>query len=275
MRRSVLFIYAFSFLLSGSFSQSDCEVFSKSFGSGEKLHYQMYYNLGFIWINAGNCDFGVRTVKWNNKIVYQLTSFGKSNSSFESLFMVRDSFFSYVDSLAIIPYRSLKYTHEGRWNGIDDISFSKEKSGWRIMTCLKRRGEWRNPVEEFSASCGFDILTSIYRLRCLNDSEIFIKGRSIKIPLHLDDGEYNVSLTYLGRQNIKLHGTGTYRSHAFQLTLIEGNVFGGGGILNFWVSDDRNKIPLLVESPLRVGKVKAVFKYAEKTLFPLNKPLID
>lgn len=273
MRNRLLFVLSFIILTVDCFSQVDCEIYSKSFASGEKISYQLYYNLGFIWINAGNCDFEVRSVKWNNKPVYKLSAIGKSNSTFESLFLVRDTLISYAERESLIPYRALKLAHEGRWSGTDDISFTREKSGWNVITRLKRRGEWKEPVEDFSENCGFDILTSIYRLRCMNDSEVFVKDKITTIPLRLDDGEYKVSLKYLGKQNIKLHGNGTYKSHAFTLTLVQGNVFGSGGIMNLWISDDRNKIPLLVESPLRVGKVKAIFRTSEKTLYPLSQPL--
>ena len=30
--------------------------------------------------------------------------------------------------------------------------------------------------------------------------------------------------------------------------------------MNIWVSDDKNKVPLLIESPISVGSIKAVLK---------------
>jgi len=275
MRRTALLMFLLFFLYFDCLPQTNCSVLSKCFASGESIHYQVYYNIGFIWINAGNIDFRAKSTDWNGKHVYRLTAFGKTNNSFESFFPVRDSLISYVDSSAITPYRALKRTHEGKWHGADDFTFRKNESGWRITTRLKRKGKWKEPVEAISTECGFDILTSIYRLRSMSDSELHVIGKCFTIPLRLDDGEYKVYMTYLGRENVKLHGVGTYPAITFQLTLVEGSVFGRGEVLKLWISDDRNKIPLLVESPIKMGKVKAVFKSAEKTLFPLGKPLTE
>jgi hypothetical protein len=60
-------------------------------------------------------------------------------------------------------------------------------------------------------------------------------------------------------------------AHAFTMTLIEGNIFKRGDVLKMWISNDGNKIPLQIESPIRVGYVKAIFRSAQNTLFPLAK----
>jgi hypothetical protein len=55
------------------------------------------------------------------------------------------------------------------------------------------------------------------------------------------------------------------------MTLIEGKVFKRGDVLKLWVSDDGNKLPLMVETPIKVGTVKAVFKQVSQNRYPLNK----
>lgn len=243
----------------------------KAFLPGEELHYQLYYNLGFVWIQAGTCEFKVRSVTCNRRPIYQLMVSGKTQKSFDSFYRVRDTIVSYVDTENLIPFKAYKYTHEDSWNGIDAFTFTKDSGGWKITTKLHRKKSWNEPKESWTSNCGFDIVTSIYRLRCLSDKRLYIKGRRSEIPLRLDDGEYNVYLTYLGKDVIKLYGGGFYSAHAFSMTLIQGHVFKRGDALKMWISDDGNKIPLLVESPIRVGSVKAVFRAAERTLNPVAK----
>jgi len=259
------------FLTSICQAQKLCAIDNQSFQSGERLQYQLYYNLGFVWIQAGTCEFRVRTMLFDKKPVFQLMAFGKTQKSFDSFYKVRDTIVSYVDSNTILPYKAYKFTHEDNWNGIDEFSFWQEQDGWRIRTRLKRKQHWKDPVESFTTKCGFDIVTSIYRLRCMTDEKLFVKGRRTELPVRLDDGEYNLFLTYMGKERIKLYGGGYYSAHAFHLTLIEGNIFKRSDVLKMWISDDGNKIPLLIESPIRVGTVKALFRGAEKTLHPLTK----
>jgi len=100
---------------------------------------------------------------------------------------------------------------------------------------------------------------------------MYTLGKRLDIPVRLDDGEYMVHLTYLGKQRIKLYGDGYYTAHAFTLSMIEGAIFKRGDVLKMWISDDENRIPLLLESPIRVGFVKALFRSGEHTKYPIMK----
>ncbi|MCY7327202.1 MAG: DUF3108 domain-containing protein, partial [Saprospiraceae bacterium] len=51
-----------------------------------------------------------------------------------------------------------------------------------------------------------------------------------------------------------------YNTLKFQPDVIAGNVFKEGEGMSVWVSDDQNRIPLLIESPVSVGSVKMVLK---------------
>jgi hypothetical protein len=246
-----------------------CSVKNDVFISGEKLNYQLYYNVSFVWIQAGTCEFRVQNALYDKKPAYQLMAHGKTQKSFDPFFRVRDTLISFVDTQLLYPYRAYKYTHEDNWHGIDDFSFRRSEDGWQIQTKLKRKQTWKPVVESETSRCGFDIVTSIYRLRCFAGEDLYKPGKRLDIPVRLDDGEYTIHLTYIGKERIKLYGDGYYAAHAFTLTMIEGNIFKRGDVLKMWISDDKNRIPLLIESPIRLGYVKAIFRSGEKTLYPL------
>jgi hypothetical protein len=249
-----------------------CNVENVVFKPGERLEYQLFYNVSFVWIQAGTCQFNVNAVTYNRKPALKLTADGKTYKSFDSFFRVRDTLVSYVDSQTLNPIRSYKFTHEDNWHGIDEYQFNKEGNFWRISTKLYRKKEWKPVVVSKTENCGFDIVTSLYRLRCLANSELYKPGKKVEIPVRLDDGEYKIFITYKGREKVKLHKIGYYKAHALTISLVEGTVFKRGDVLKLWISDDNNHIPLMVESPIRVGSVKAILNNAEKTLFPMQKP---
>jgi hypothetical protein len=258
------------FLLSYSArAQYLCDVDNTVFVAGERLEYQLFYNVSFVWIQAGTCEFKVRNATYNKKPVYQLSAQGKSYKSFDAFYRVRDTLISYVDTQTLYPMRAYKYTHEDNWHGIDDFTFLQGEDDWRITTRLKRKRGWKPTEESRTTRCGYDLITSIYRLRCFAGPELYKTGKRLDIPIRLDDGEYLVHLTYVGKERIKLHGSGYYNAHAFTISLIEGKIFKRGDILKLWISDDNNRIPLLIESPIRVGYVKAIFKDASNTRYPL------
>lgn len=248
-----------------------CSVNNELLVAGEHLEYQLYYNVSFVWIPAGTCEFRVRSATYNRKPALQLSAQGKSYKSFDAFYKVRDTLISFVDSQTLTPFRAYKYTHEDNWNGIDDFSFRKDNGNWKIDTRLKRKHGWKAAVESESLRCGFDIITSIYRLRCFVSTDMYTPGKRLDIPVRLDDGEYMVHLTYIGKERVKLFGDGYYNAHAFTLSMVEGNIFKRGDVLKMWISDDKNRIPLLIESPIRVGYVKALFRSGNNTKYPIVK----
>jgi len=261
-------------MLFPSMLRAQCAIKPTIIRSGEHLSYTLYYNLGFIWINAGSCDFKVKKTNWNGNGAWQLSVIGRTVPSFDGFFNVRDTFLTVVDSTTLIPYKAYKYTHEDSWHGVDVFTFKPNQAGWIVTTQLKRKGKWKPPVMDETTQCGFDLVSSIYRLRTLNDPTLFKPGAKREIQIRLDDGEYTVYLSYQGKGKLKLHKSGAYDAHLFHLSLVAGNVFKRGDVLKLWISDDGNNIPLLVESPIRVGKVKAVFKQATNTIFPVVAPQI-
>jgi len=275
MKRMLLFILVLASLPFGARAQYLCSVSNDLLAPGERLEYQLYYNVGFVWIPAGACEFHVRNAVYNKKPALQLSVQGRSHKSFDAFYRVRDTMISYVDTETLTPYRAYKYTHEDNWNGIDDFSFRKTGANtWGISTKLKRKRGWLPVQESETSRCGFDIITSIYRLRCFSSPDMYTLGKRLDIPVRLDDGEYMVHLTYVGKERIKLYGDGFYNAHAFTLSMIEGNIFKRGDVLKMWISDDRNRIPLLIESPIRVGVVKALFRTGENTKFPIVKSAV-
>jgi hypothetical protein len=78
-------------------------------------------------------------------------------------------------------------------------------------------------------------------------------------------------LTYkehIPRQKVKK--LGKFDVLRFSPELITGNLFDEGDEANIYVTNDENKLPVLIESPLSVGKVKVVLKEYEGLKYPLK-----
>jgi hypothetical protein len=73
--------------------------------------------------------------------------------------------------------------------------------------------------------------------------------------MFIDNEVYNMYIRYLGKEEIKTK-YGKFRAVKFKPLLIKGTIFEGGEKMNVWVTDDANRIPLRVESPIAVGSIK-------------------
>ena len=71
----------------------------------------------------------------------------------------------------------------------------------------------------------------------------------------------------------KIKGSGKFMTHVFQPQLIAGEVFKEKDQMSIYISVDSNQVPVLIESPLSVGKMKAVLMDYKGLRYPLTARL--
>ncbi|MEL6276238.1 MAG: DUF3108 domain-containing protein [Bacteroidota bacterium] len=112
------------------------------------------------------------------------------------------------------------------------------------------------PLDE----CMHDLISIIYYARNIDYNDLSI-GQEIPIKILMDQEIYPLKIKYLGAEgNTKVKGQGRFKTQKFSPQLIAGEVFKEGDEMMIYVTDDENKIPVLIESPVSVGSVKAVLK---------------
>jgi hypothetical protein len=87
--------------------------------------------------------------------------------------------------------------------------------------------------------------------------------------MFLDDQTHNIYIRYLGKEIIKTR-YGKFSAIKFKPMLIKGTIFEGGELMTVWVSDDLNRVPLRIESPITVGSVKVDMMGYKNLRYPLR-----
>lgn len=231
-----------------------CEMENNTFEAGEEIVYKIYYNWNFMWLSAGEVTFRV----YDNGAEYHLAARGRTYKSYEWFFKVRDNYDSYIDKNTLLPSVSVRDVHEGNYQRYDKTSF--DQSDYKA-TSLRGRTRADATSEEFSlAGCTHDILSILYYMRNL-DFDNMQQGDEIPIKIFFDRETFPLQVKYLGTErNTKVKGLGRFRTHKFSPQLITGEVFKEGDEMSVYVTQDDNKIPVLIESPVSVGSVKVVLK---------------
>ena len=236
-------------------SNAQCRIETKPFAPGERVTYSAYYNLGFIWINAGEVEFTVTSKKYEGRDVYHLYSYGSSYKSYDWIFRIREKYQAYVDPETLQPLWYERDVTEGSYTAYEDYKFDYKNS--EIRTYVQKRS---NPGVTGSlplTPCLFDVLTAIYYFRSIDASKLQT-GDKIPVSMILDSQAYNLYIRYLGREEVKTRNKNKYSCLKFSIQLVEGTIFKGGEDALVWVTDDENKVPVLVEAQILVGAVKAV-----------------
>ncbi len=68
----------------------------------------------------------------------------------------------------------------------------------------------------------------------------------------------------------RIKGLGMCNTMVFAPQMIIGEVFTEEDGMQVWVSDDQNKIPLMIESPISVGSVKVILSKWTGLKYPLD-----
>ncbi len=227
----------------------------RPFSAGETLHYKSIYIWGFIWIEAGEVDFSVAAESYMGNPCYVLKSSGQSLPSYDWIFKVRDSFVSVVDSASFKPYLFTKQTNEGGFKVWNSYNFNYKTNKLLVNSETSKRSR-RADTLALKPNV-FDVLTGVYYARSLDYSN-YTTGQRIYINLAIDNEIYTIYGRFLGREKLTLRDGREFNTLKFSVLLVEGTIFKGGEDLLVWISDDQNRIPVMVEANILVGKVKAV-----------------
>ena len=247
-----------------------CFSHNSAFQSGETLVYKIFYNWNFIWLPAGEISFEV--IDAEDQYHYRVV--GKTFDSYSWLYVVEDYFDSWVQKSDLLPRRSIKSIKEGKYRLYDKLTF--DQSAGKIHN---ERGKAIDDIREnhnFEVSaCLHDMVSIFYYCRNIDFSESQV-GEKLPIKIFADKETWPLSVTFKGKspeKNIK--GKGKFNTLQFSPEVIEGDLFPDDAQVNVWVTDDENKMPLIIESPLSVGSVKAVLKECKNLRYDLSAKVDD
>lgn len=224
-----------------------------AFSVGEELTYVLSYNWFFIWTDVGEVRFRVLADTLNSNSLLHLNVFGTSYPFYDLFFKVRDVYESWVKPSTLIPIRFNRDISEGGYTKENEYDFNWKSN--EVDARIRRRGGenqfYTIPVEPGTV----DVVTAIYISRNLDFSKA-VPLTSYQVSVILDRKIYKVKYTYLERETKKVRGIGELNTLKFRVELIAGDVFKEGQYLFVWVSDDLNRIPVYIDSPIKVGSVR-------------------
>lgn len=253
---------ASTFLESGE-DDALCAIKNTSFKNGEILTYKVYYNWNFVWIAAGEVTFKV--IDQGDK--YYINAKGRTYSSYDYFFKVRDEFKVWVDKETMLPRTSVRKVQEGGYQLYDMMKYDFDKMEIRSYRG-KTKEKSRKLVYDID-NCIHDVLSIIYYVRN-KDYTKMKKGTDIPVRIFLDKEKYNLAATYKGKETKYIKDLGKFKTLKLMPEVISGEVFTDTSGMTIWASDDKNRIPLQIESPLSVGSAKAVLKSYKNVRYPMS-----
>ncbi|MCU4165536.1 DUF3108 domain-containing protein [Carboxylicivirga caseinilyticus] len=263
--KSVVFIWLLLIITVDTNAQ--CSDYNFSFQSGEVVNYHAYYNWGLLWLNAGQVTFTVDKSKYNGEDAFHIKSHGATYKSYDFLFKVRDTFEVYTDTKYLEPFEYRRITNEGSYHASYKYVFDHKS---RLISSEIQKEEEPVEVKTFPwKKCSFDLLTMVYKARNINFSDYDVDEK-IPISMVVDGEIHDIYIRYLGKERIKNRDGRKFDCLKFKPLLVEGTIFESGEDMTVWVTDDQNRVPIIVEAKILIGSVKAVFVDAKGLRSPMT-----
>ncbi len=236
------------------------------FQAGEKTVYKVFYNWNFVWLSAGEVHFEVK----DEGDVYHIEVTGTTYSSYEWFYKVRDKFHTYLDKKSLKPRLYIRDIQEGSYFHYEKIVFdySSGKIHSYVGPSIGKTSLKVLPMQENV----YDLISTMYYLRCADRNSLVAKNK-IPFKMILDNEIYNLNIENKRESKIKVKESGHYNVLQCIADVVTGNVFKNKTSLSVNVGNDDNLVPVLIESPLRVGSVKAILKEYKNLKHPFFSKL--
>lgn len=235
-------------------------VENTAFDRGEKLTFRVYYH-SFLTgkVTAGEAKLEIKNKKStkNDRSTFHVVGTGQSKGAFNLFFKVNDRFETFIDEQALIPWYFTRRTREGGYKKDDEVTFKQQRGIAVSRTAVKKIP---NNTQ--------DILSVFYYARTL-DITGMQPDDSFPLAFFLDDSVYVSKIVFLGREQVKTE-LGTFNCLKFKPMVIKGDIFSEPYPMELWITDDKNRLPVMVSSALIVGSAKMELVDYEGLKNPMN-----
>ena len=219
----------------------------QAYGDGEWFKFRIHYGL----ITAGYATLKVDNAVVNDKEVYHIQGEGHTTGMTAWVFNVEDYYQSYVDRKLDMPYRFIRKIDEGGYKKDIQIDFDYETE-----TAVVNNYKHKTSEEIALPDNVQDMVSSFYYLRNQLDTENIEVGHTVDMNMFFDRGVHKFRLKFLGRETLNTT-FGKVPTLIFRPYVESGRVFKEEESLTVWVTDDKNKMPILIKADLMVGSLKA------------------
>ncbi|MBK7957772.1 MAG: DUF3108 domain-containing protein [Bacteroidetes bacterium] len=224
------------------------------FKAKEKLTYTVRYKWNDLWLSAGTIDFEVSNKKVKGEDYLELDVYGRTAPGFDLFYKVRDHYISVINPKTLLPFVFARDVNEGGFRIFNKYVFNHDSSNVESET-----EDTKNPLASDIYTIpnnAQDLVSCLYYARNINIAGAD-SGKIFPINLFLDNKNYKIGIRYLGKEKV-ITDLGEFVCIVAQPLLLEGRVFDETDQMRIYVTDDERRMPIMVESPLKVGKIMAM-----------------
>ncbi len=240
------------------------------FRPGERLTIVANYRWGLINADVGEATMTIDEGRFRDTHYFVVRAYATTYKFWDNFFLVRDVYEGQFDTESLRPLYFHRNINEGGYKIFGTVHFNDKD--YTIKSSTKRNDDPPKDTLLQGRSCTYDLISLFYNSRNLDFSNLS-PGKIYPFSLTVDDEIYNLGYRFIGYEVKKISGLGTFRTLHFAAQLVAGDVFTGENELDIWITDDPNRVPLLIQSAVKVGRVSARLSKYANLKYPLTSKI--
>lgn len=257
MNKNIAYILFSAFLLLSALPvNAQCNLKNTAFKSGEQVNYDLYFNYGIVRAKAGRGSLSVTESNYKGQRAYKTIMLLNTSSLAGNFYTVNDTLTSFMD-MNLRPLLFTKEAFEGKDYSTESQSYtySGNKIKIRAIRTWNGKQDFDDVVE--TEKCTYDYLSVLPYVRNLDYTGMragdkkYIQFLSGKTPV-------DMYVNYLGTSSIKANNGKTYKVINISMTIHDKAFSNQKEAIKASLTDDDNRVPVVIETILRIGSIKAV-----------------
>lgn len=247
-------------------ARAQCEAKNDAFKSGEHVMYELYFNWKFIWKRVGLASLTTNATTYHHQPAYRFNLLAVSSKQADFFFKMRDTLTSVV-SEKLEPRYFRKGALEGKRYTVDEARFT-----FRDGLCFVNQKRIRHDgeiieTEQSDTRCIYDMLSILAQARSFDPQDYYV-GQKIHFPMATGRKVEEQTLIYRGKKKMTADNDTTYRCLVF--SLVEYKKGKEKEVITFYITDDKNHLPVRLDMYLNFGSAKAFLRSVTGNRHPLT-----
>ena len=234
-------------------ANAQCGIENFAFKSGEFLSYDLYFNWKFVWVKVGTASMSTVQSNYKGQKAFRSSLITRGNDKLDNVFIMRDTLLCYTNQ-ELAPLYFRKGAREGDRYYVDELWYTYPNNNCHLkMHRIDADGEQRWKEAEYK-SCIYDMMSIFLRARNF-DASTLKEGENIPMPISDARNLSHSWLKYTGKTTLKMKNDNSkYRCLVF--SFIERENGQNHELIRFYISDDKNHLPVRLDLFLSFGSAK-------------------
>ena len=235
-------------------ASAQCSSENTAFQSGETLRYDLYFNWKFVWIKVGTASMNTTRTTYAGHPALRSYLITRGSKRADKIFVMRDTLMSYM-GMNLVPKYYVKKAFEGDTYRKSEAWYSYANGKCTVRSRYQRNSLPPSTDVHESKSCAFDMISMMQRARSMSAEGMKVGHR---IAFLMADGkkcEWQ-NIVYRGKKKFKMENSNTtYRCLVF--SFVEKEKGKEKEVVTFYITDDKNHLPVRLDMNLNFGTAKA------------------